>query len=118
MGNKVPYPWLASQDLKRFQTDREILEQLIDLLESSLTPSIKEEFYVLLEEYKKYFSLYNQLGLVQRMEINLESTDTCHLKKILSQSQYKRILNQGQRKRKYENKDISRNQQTSYIGYY
>ena len=94
MGNKVPYPWLASQDLKRFQTDREILEQLIDLSESSLTPSMKEEFYELLEEYKKYFSLYDQLGLVQRMEINLESTDTCQYKKILSQSQYKKILNQ------------------------
>ena len=67
MGNKVPYPWLASQDLKRFQTDREILEQLIDLSESSLTPSMKEEFYELLEEYKKYFSLYDELGLVQRM---------------------------------------------------
>ena len=36
-----------------------------------------EEFYELLEEYKKYFSLYDELGLVQRMEINLESTDTC-----------------------------------------
>ena len=76
MGNKVPYPWLASQDLKTFYTDREILEQLIDLSESSLTPSTMEEFYELLEEYKKYFSLYDELGLVQRMEINLESTDT------------------------------------------
>ena len=77
MGNKVPYPWLASQDLIRFQTDREILEQLIDLSESSLTPSTMEEFYELLEEYKKYFSLYDELGLAQRMEINLESTDMC-----------------------------------------
>ena len=77
MGNKGPYPWLASQDLKRYQTDREILEQLIDLSESSLTPSTMEEFYELLEEYKKYFSLYDELGLVQRIEINLESTDTC-----------------------------------------
>ena len=77
MGNKVPYPWLASQDLKRFQTDTEILEQLIDLSESSLTPSMKEELYELLAEYKKYFSLYDQLGLVQRMEINLEFTDNC-----------------------------------------
>ena len=76
MGNKGPYPWLASQDLKRYQTDREILEQLIDLSESSLTPSTMEEFYELLEEYKKYFSLYDELGLAQRMEINLESTDT------------------------------------------
>ena len=77
MGNKVPYPWLASQDLKRFQTDREILEQLIDLSESSLTPSMMEEFYELLEEYKKYFSLYDEIGLVHRMEINLEFTDNC-----------------------------------------
>ena len=77
MGNKVPYPWLASQDLKRFQTDREILEQMIDLSESSLTPSTMEEFYELLEEYKKYFSLYDEIGLVQRMEINLEFTDNC-----------------------------------------
>ena len=77
MGNKGPYPWLASQDLKKYQTDREILEQLIDLSESSLTPSIKEEFYELLEEYKKYFSLYDEIGLAQRMEINLEFTDNC-----------------------------------------
>ena len=86
MGNKVPYPWLASQDLKRFQTDREILEQLIDLSESSLTPSMKEEFYELLEEYKKYFSLYDELGLVQRMEINLESTDVSVKEDIKSKS--------------------------------
>ena len=26
LGNKDPYPWLAPQDLKRFHTDREILE--------------------------------------------------------------------------------------------
>ena len=56
------------------------MEQLIDLSESSLTPSIKEEFYELLEEYKKYFSLYDELGLVQRMEINLEFIDNCQYK--------------------------------------
>ena len=100
MGNKVPYPWLASQDLKRFQTDREILEQLIDLLESSLTPSIKEEFYELLEEYKKYFSLYDQLGLVQRMEINLESTDTCPFKEDIKSKSVKERLNQWTVKKK------------------
>ena len=77
MGNKDPYPWLATQDLRRFQTDREILEQLIDLSESSLTPSTMEEFYELLEEYKKYFSLYDEIGLAQRMEIKLEFIDNC-----------------------------------------
>ena len=66
-----------SRSYKRFQTDREVLEQLIDLSESSLTPSTMEEFYELLEEYKKYFSLYDEIGLVQRMEINLEFIDNC-----------------------------------------
>ena len=74
---RYPTHGLLLRILKDFRQDREILEQLIDLSESSLTPSIKEEFYKLLEEYKKYFSLYDQLGLVQRMEINLEFTDNC-----------------------------------------
>ena len=76
MDNKDPYPWLDPQDPRRFQTDRELLEQLIDLSESSLTDSEKEQFYDLLEEYKKAFSLHNEIGLAQGMEINLELTDT------------------------------------------
>ena len=76
LDNTNPYPWLDPQDPRRFQTDRELLEQLIDLLESSLTTSEKEEFYDLLEEYKKAFSLCNEIGLAQGMEINLELTDT------------------------------------------
>ena len=76
LDNKDPYPWLDPQDPRRFQTDRELLEQLIDLSESSLTDSKKEQFYYLLEEYKKAFSLCNEIGLAQGMEINLELTDT------------------------------------------
>ena len=44
LDNKDPYPWLDPQDPRRFQTDRELLEQLIDLSESSLTDSEKEQF--------------------------------------------------------------------------
>ena len=76
LDNKDPYPWLDPQDPRRFQTDRELLEQLIDLSESSLTDSEKEQFYDLLEEYKKAFSLRDEIGLAQGMEINLELTDT------------------------------------------
>ena len=76
LDNKDPYPWLDPQDPRRFQTDRELLEQLIDLSESSLTDSEKEQFYDLLEEYKKAFSLCDEIGLAQGMEINLELTDT------------------------------------------
>ena len=76
LDTKDPYPWLDPQDPRRFQTDRELLEQLIDLSESSLTDSEKEQFYDLLEEYKKAFSLRDEIGLAQGMEINLELTDT------------------------------------------
>ena len=76
LDNKDPYPWLDPQDPRRFQTDRELLEQLIDLSESSLTDSKQEQFYDLLEEYKKAFSLRDEIGLAQGMEINLELTDT------------------------------------------
>ena len=74
---RYPTHGLLLRISKDFRQDREILKQLIDLSESSLTPSIQEQFYELLEEYKKYFSLYDELGLVQRMEINLELTDNC-----------------------------------------
>ena len=76
LDNKDPYPWFDPQDPRRFQTDRELLEQLIDLSESSLTDSEKEQFYDLLEEYKRTFSLCDEIGLAQGMEINLELTDT------------------------------------------
>ena len=76
LDNKDPYPWLDPQDPRRFQTDRELLEQLIDLSESSLTDSEKEQFYDLLEEYKKAFSIRDEIGLAQGMEINLELIDT------------------------------------------
>ena len=76
LDSKDPYPWLDPQDPRRFQTDRELLEQLIDLSGSSLTDSEKEQFYDLLEEYKKAFSLRDEIGLAQGMEINLELTDT------------------------------------------
>ena len=53
LGNQDPYPWLDPQDPRRFQTHRELLEQLIDLSDSCLTPLEKEQFYDLLEQYKK-----------------------------------------------------------------
>ena len=76
LSTKDPYPWLDPQDPRRFQTDRELLEKTIDLSESYLTPKEKEQFYDLLEEYKKAFSLRDEIGLAQDMQIELELTDT------------------------------------------
>ena len=75
MGNNVPYSWLAPQDPRRFQTDREILEQLIDLSESSLTSSPKEEVYDSLDAYKKYFSLHgngNQFRIYRQLSVKAD----------------------------------------------
>ena len=76
LSNQDPYPWLDPQDPRRFQTDRELLEQLIDLSDSCLTPLEKEQFYDLLEQYKKAFSLHDEIGLAHGMQITLELTDT------------------------------------------
>ena len=76
LDNQDPYPWLDPQDPRRFQTDRELLEQLIDLSDSCLTPLEKEQFYDLLEKYKKAFSLCDEIGLAHGMQITLELTDT------------------------------------------
>ena len=71
-----PYPWLDPQDPRRFKTDRELLEELIDLSGSCLTSREKEEFYDVLEQYKKAFSLRDEIGLAHGMQIELELTDT------------------------------------------
>ena len=76
LDNQDPYPWLDPQDPRRFQTDRELLEQLIDLSDSCLTLLEKEQFYYLLEQYKKAFSLHDEIGLAHGMQITLELTDT------------------------------------------
>ena len=49
---------------------------MIDLSDSCLTPLEKEQFYDLLEKYKKAFSLRDEIGLAHGMQITLELTDT------------------------------------------
>ena len=41
-----------------------------------MTPLEKEQFYDLLEKYKKAFSLRDEIGLAHGMQITLELTDT------------------------------------------
>ena len=54
---KDPYPWLELDDIRRFQTDRQILESAVDLSQSCLTSAQKVEFFDLLEKYKDAFCL-------------------------------------------------------------
>ena len=72
---KDPYPWLDLDDVRRFQTDRQILEQKIDLSESCLSAQEKHQFYDLLTDYSDVFSLRDEIGLAPEMKVELEMLD-------------------------------------------
>ena len=72
---KDPYPWLELDDIRCFQTDRQILESAVDLSQSCLTSAQKVEFFDLLEKYKDAFCLRDEIGLAPHMQVHLDMTD-------------------------------------------
>ena len=70
-----PYPWLDKEDPRRNMTDRECLENFVDLSDSDITEAEKRNLYKLLYKYKKAFSLRDEIGLCQSMEVELELKD-------------------------------------------
>ena len=70
-----PYPWLDKDDPRRNMTDRECLENYIDLSDSDITEREKKNLYKVLYKYKRAFSLRDEIGLCQNMEVELELTD-------------------------------------------
>ena len=70
-----PYPWLDKDDPRRNMTDRECLENYIDLSDSDITEREKKNLYKVLYKYKKAFSLRDEIGLYQSMEVELELRD-------------------------------------------
>ena len=70
-----PYPWLDKDDPRRNMTDRECLENYIDLSDSDITERKKKSLYKVLYKYKKAFSLRDEIGLCQSMEVELELRD-------------------------------------------
>ena len=70
-----PYPWLHKEDPRRNITDRECLEKFIDLSDFDITGTEKRNLYKLLYKYKKAFSLRDEIGLCQSMEVEFELKD-------------------------------------------
>ena len=70
-----PYPWLDKDDPRRNMTDRECLENYIDLSDSDITEREKKNLYKVLYKYRKAFSLRDEIGLYQSMEVELELRD-------------------------------------------
>ena len=70
-----PYPWLDEDDPRRDMTDEEILHKYINLSESHLTPSEKEEIMNLAVTYKEAFSLRDEIGKCPDIKANIEVND-------------------------------------------
>ena len=75
MDTKDPYPWLELDDIRHFQTDRQILESAVDLSQSCLTSTQKVEFFDLLKKYKDAFCLRDEIGLAPHIQVHLDMTD-------------------------------------------
>ena len=70
-----PYPWLDKDDPRRHMTDEEILYKYVDLSESHLTESEKEEVMDLVINNKKAFSLRDEIGKCPDIKVNIEVRD-------------------------------------------
>ena len=70
-----PYPWLDKEDPRRYMTDGECLKKYIDLSDFDMSETEKRNLYKLLYKYKKAFSLRDEIGLCQNMEVELELKD-------------------------------------------
>ena len=70
-----PYPWLDKDDPRRHMTDEEIVYKYIDLSESQLTESEKEEVMDLVIHHQKAFSLRDEIGKCPDIKVNIEVRD-------------------------------------------
>ena len=75
--SKEKYPWLNDMDERKYMTDREILEKYIDLKDSCLGDSERKQVMEMLYDYKDVFSLREEIGTCQSIEVNIEVTDNC-----------------------------------------
>ena len=69
------YPWLDPEDKRRNMTDREILENYINLEVSCLNKEEKVEVMDMLYKYKEAFSLRDEIGTCPNIEVEIETTD-------------------------------------------
>ena len=69
------FPWLDDMEEQKYMTDREILDKYVNLDNSCLTKAEKEQVRDLLYQYKDAFSLRDEIGLCQNIEIEIDVTD-------------------------------------------
>ena len=74
-GADDPYPWLDSQDPRRDMSDEEILRKYIDLSQSILNTSEKEELMQIILKHKSAFSLRDEIGECPNIKIDIDVID-------------------------------------------
>ena len=72
---KDKYPWLDDSDERKYMTDREILEKYINLDNSCLTESEKEQVRDMIYKYREAFSLRDEIGTCPNIERDIDITD-------------------------------------------
>ena len=71
-----PYPWLEPDDPRRSLTDQQIIERYVNLADADLTTKEKRTLIKVIMKYKTAFSLRDEIGTCQNMEVELELKDT------------------------------------------
>ena len=69
------FPWLDDMDERKYMTDREILDNYVNLDNSCLTKIEKKQVRDLLYQYKDAFSLRDEIGLCPNIKIEIDITD-------------------------------------------
>ena len=70
-----PYPWLADDDPRRYQSDEEITYERIDLSNSTLSRKEKARLMKLLIRYREAFSLRDKIGECPNLEADIKVID-------------------------------------------
>ena len=70
-----PYPWLDPNDPRHHQTDEEILDNTINLSNSCLTSTEKMRLMTVIKQYKKAFSLRDEIGECPNIRLNIDVID-------------------------------------------
>ena len=71
----VPYPWLADDDPRRYQSDEEIMYEKIDLSNSALSRKEKAKLMKMLIKYRDAFSLRDEIGECPNLEADIKVID-------------------------------------------
>ena len=70
-----PYPWLADDDPRRYQSDEEIMYEKIDLSNSALSRKEKAKLMKMLIKYRDAFSLRDEIGECLNLEADIKVID-------------------------------------------